>query len=114
MVSRADSGVTIHTASYDGRGRRLKKVALHTRQYTGTVVFYRNRWKILETGPVMRGACLCGACASRWHLHVSRSYQYERLIRGMRCIEYGRMSVGIRWWPLNWWLSPISLPISLN
>ena len=42
--------VTIHTASYDGRGRRLKKVVTNAGQYDGTVVFYYDDWKIIETG----------------------------------------------------------------
>ena len=49
VTARADSGVTIHTASYDGRGRRLKKVVTNTGQHDGTVVFYYGGWKIIET-----------------------------------------------------------------
>ena len=41
--------VTIHESSYDGRGRRLKKVVTNAGQYDGTVVFYYDGWKIIET-----------------------------------------------------------------
>ena len=49
VTARADSDVTIHTASYDGRGRRIKKTATNTGQHDGTVVFYYDGWKIIET-----------------------------------------------------------------
>ena len=49
VTSRVDSGVTIQTASYDGRGRRLKKVVTNTGQHDGTVVFYYDGWKIVAT-----------------------------------------------------------------
>ena len=47
VTAREDSGVTIHTASYDGRGRRIKKVVTNTGQHDGTVVFYYDGWKII-------------------------------------------------------------------
>ena len=49
VTARVDSGVTIHTASYDGRGRRIKKTVTNTGQHDGTVVFYYDRWKLIET-----------------------------------------------------------------
>ena len=49
VSARADDGVTIHTAGYDGRGRRLKKVVTNTGQHDGTVVFYYDGWKLIET-----------------------------------------------------------------
>ena len=49
VTARADSDVTIQTASYDGRGRRLKKTVTNTGQHDGTVVFYYDGWKLIET-----------------------------------------------------------------
>ena len=48
-VNAEDTSVTIHEAEFDGRGRRIKKVVTNAGPDNGTVVFYYNGWKMIET-----------------------------------------------------------------
>ena len=49
VVNAEDTSVTIHAAEFDGQGRRIRKIVTNAGQYDGTVVFYYNGWKMIET-----------------------------------------------------------------
>ena len=48
-VNAEDTSVTIHTAEFDGQGRRIRKIVTNAGQYDGTVVCYYDGWKMIET-----------------------------------------------------------------